>query len=95
MPRNKKYENKIPAFYRKSALDLMLFTHATAVREFEGQSDNGRYKVSIEEAIQHFFDVYCISTDDFPMESALTTYVRMQQNFLYSEMKRNLDLSNK
>ena len=95
MPRNKEYENKIPAFYRKSVLDLMLFTHATAVREFQGTDDNGKYLMTVEQAVQNFFDTYCISDNEFPMESALTTYTRMRHNFIWSEMKRNIDNSNK
>jgi hypothetical protein len=94
MPRSKKYENKIPVFYRKSTLDIMMFTHVTAIREYSGVDANGNYTISIEEAINNFFDLYYISLDDYPMESALTTYTRMNHNFLWSEMRRKLDNSN-
>lgn len=87
MPRIKKYENRIPAFYRRQALDIMLFTHVTALREFTAV--DGKYTMKIEAAIDNFMEVYCISEDEFPIESALTTYNRVQQNFLYSELKRN------
>ena len=78
MPKIKKYEAKIPAFYRRSALDLMLFTHVTALCE--------RYNVNLDDAIIDFFDLYGISDNDFPIESALTTYNRVRNNFIWTKI---------
>ena len=79
MPRVKKYEGKIPAFYRRSALDLMLFTHVTAMCE--------RNNMKLDDAIYDFFDLYAIHDDEFPIESALTTYNRVRNNFIWTKIK--------
>ena len=78
MPKVKKYEGRIPAYYRRSALDLMLFTHVTAMCE--------RNKMILEEAIEDFFDLYGISTEEYPLESALTTYNRVRNNFIWANL---------
>ena len=88
MPRIKKFENRIPAFYRKSTLDLLMFSHVTALREYT--IEDGKYTMTLEEAIDDFYDVYCIDPDELPIESALTTYTRLQNNFLWSELKRKI-----
>lgn len=79
MPRVKKYEGKIPAYYRRSALDLMLFTHVTALCE--------RNDMTLEQGIEDFFDMWGISTEEYPLESAKVTYNRVRNNFIWSELK--------
>lgn len=79
MPKVKKYEGRIPAFYRRSALDLMLFTHVTALCE--------RTDMNLDDAIIDFFDLYGISDSEFPIESALTTYNRIRNNFIWTKIK--------
>jgi len=59
---------KIPAFYRKQAIDIMLFAHVTALQQ---------YQMPIIDAIQNF------SEDDYPMESARVTYTNMRNAFLW------------
>ena len=88
MPRTKKYENRIPAFYRKQTLDLLMFAHVTALREFTLK--NEKYTMKIEDAIDDFYEVYCIDPDELPIESALVTYSRIKNNFLWSELKRKI-----
>ena len=72
----------------------MMFAHVNAIREKEGTDKNDNYIISIEDAIFDFFELYCITLDEYPIESALTTYTRLNNNFLWSEMKRKLDNSN-
>lgn len=69
------YKYSIPAFYRRSTLDVMLFTHVTAMRF--------RMDLSLEEAIEDFIKMYDISHDDYPIDSALVTYNRVMNNFIY------------
>ena len=88
MPRIKKYENRIPSFYRKSILDLLMFAHVTALREYT--SVKGKYKVTIEQAIDNFCETYGIPPDEYPIESAQSIYTRIQQNFIWSELKRKI-----
>ena len=88
MPKIKDYINKIPTFYRRQTIDLLMFSHVTAIREY---THDGKYNVTIEEAILNFMLVYGIPYDDYPMDSAKTTYTRLQQNFLWSEIKQKLN----
>ena len=79
MPKPKKYIDKIPAFYRRDTLDILLFAHVTAMR--------ARRKMTIRAAIDDFFDLYGFGEDDYPMESALVTYNRIYHNFVYTKIK--------
>ena len=87
MPRNKEYENRIPAFYRKNTLDVMLFVHVTAMHE--------RNKMELKDAINDFFSLYGIDEEEFPMGNALKVYHRVRVNFLWTSFKDSLDNSNK
>jgi len=66
---------------------VMLFAHVTALREYIGINDNNRCEMSIERAIENFFELYHISTDDFPVESATTIYNRMWNAFMLESIK--------
>jgi len=79
MPKNKEYINKIPAFYRRDTLDILLFAHVTAMRERRG--------MTIRAAIYDFFELYGFNEDDYPIESALVTYNRIYHNFVYTKIK--------
>ena len=79
MPKCKKYIDKIPAFYRRDTLDILLFAHVTAMKERGG--------MTIQSAIDDFFELYGFDEDDYPMESALVTYNRIYHNFVYTKIK--------
>lgn len=79
MPRQKPYEKKIPSFYRKSAIDIMMFAHVNAIMN--------NTNMAIKDAIYDFMDMYGISIDDFPIDSALVTYNRIKINFLWKETR--------
>lgn len=82
MPRIKEYENKIPAFYRKSTIDIMLFVHVTAMYY--------RNKMELKEAIEDFYDLYGIDELEFPIANALKVYSRVRNNFLWKEMQQKM-----
>ena len=82
MPKINKYENKIPAFYRRKTLELLLFAHVTALVE---QCD-----MALEPAVRNFLDLYGIDEDDYPIGSALKIYHRTRNNFIWSNIKKNL-----
>ena len=84
MPKIKEYENRIPAFYRKSTIDIMLFTHVTAMHFRNG--------MELKEAILDFYDMYGIDELEFPINNALKVYSRVRNNFLWQEMKRKLKI---
>jgi hypothetical protein len=66
----------------------MMFSHITAIREFTTR-DN-KYTMTIEDAIGDFCELYGIEPDELPIESAMATYTRIQNMFLWSEMKRKI-----
>lgn len=82
MPAVNKYEKKIPEFYRRRTLELLLFAHVTALYE---QCDMG-----LEPAIRSFLSLYCIDEEDYPVKSALVTYHRIRNNFIWADIKKNL-----
>jgi hypothetical protein len=87
MPRNKEYENRIPAFYRRQIIDIMLFVHVTTMHE--------RNKMELKEAIKDFFLLYGIDEEEYPLATALKVYHRVRVNFLWTSIKDSLDNSNK
>ena len=87
MPRNKEYENRIPKFYRRQTLDIMLFVHVTAMIS--------RKDMELKDAVNDFFALYGIDEEEFPMGNALKVYHRVRVNFLWTSLKDSLDNSNK
>ncbi len=87
MPRNKEYENRIPTFYRRQTIDIMLFVHVTAMIERNG--------MEIKDAVNDFFSLYGIDEDEYPIGTALKVYHRVRVNFLWTSLKDSLDNSNK
>ena len=88
MPKVKPYEGRIPAFYRRSALDLMMFAHVNALI-YRGKKTGD--EISIEDSIFDFLDFYGVDTSEYPIDSALTTYTRIRANFIWTELKKTLD----
>jgi len=83
MPKVNEYEGKIPAFYRKRTLDILLFAHVTALHE--------RHCMPLEEAIIDFMGLYKIDEDEYPVKSALIIYHRVRNNFIWANIKEKLD----
>ncbi len=86
MPRTNEYEGKIPMFYRRRTLELMMFTHVTLLHE--------RYEFTLEAALDDFLEMYGIDEKEYPVESALTIYNRIRNNFVWCNLKEKLDSSN-
>lgn len=91
MPKVKPYEQRIPAFYRRSALDLMMFAHVNALIFVASKN---KTEISIEDGIFDFLNFYGIDTNEYPIDSALTTYNRIRVNFIWTELKKTLDNKN-
>jgi len=72
------YKNKIPAFYRKQTIDIMLFSHVTALCGFGFQ---------IKDAIENFKQTYNLNEDNYPLSSALVTFSNMRNAFIWNEFK--------
>ena len=82
MPGVNKYENKIPYFYRRKTLEILLFGHVTALHE-QG--------MTLEEAIKDFQKLYNIDEEEYPVESAKVIYNRVRNNFIWSNLKEGID----
>lgn len=83
MPKVKPYERRIPAFYRKSAIDLMMFAHVTAIMN--------NTDMTIRDAIEDFMTLYGINYDDYPIDSALVSYNHIRNNFLWKESREQFE----
>jgi hypothetical protein len=70
MSRERKYKDIIPRIYQRSYYDIALFIYVTAQKDIMPA-------ISIEKALYNFFKRMCI--EDFNIDSALTTYFRMQK----------------
>lgn len=83
MPKIKPYERKIPAFYRKSILDVMMFSHVTAIMN--------NTDMTIRDAVEDFMNLYGINYDDYPIDSALVSYNHIRNNFLWKESREQFE----
>ena len=72
------YKNKIPAFYRKQTIDIMLFAHVTAMC---------KYGFSIKDAVEDFRKTYNLNEDNYPLDSALVSFSNMRNCFIWNELK--------
>lgn len=77
MPKPKKIELSIPAFYRRQAIDILLFGHVTALLP----------EKTIREAVYNFIETYSIDPADYDIDTALVVYNNMKQKFLYAQIK--------
>lgn len=83
MPGINKYEGKIPYFYRRRAMEILLFGHVTAMHDRAG--------MDLEEAIRDFMKFYGIDEEEYPVKSALVIYNRVRNNFIWSNLKEGID----
>lgn len=72
MPKVKDIEKPIPKIYRRNFEDIAMFWYV------KGQKDIVP-AISIEKAMYNFFKAVC--EEDYNIESAMTTYSRMQREF--------------
>ena len=76
MSKEKPFENRIPAFYKKNAIDLMLFAYVMGMRR-------GLPAVKIGKSIELFLNDFGLTEDDYPIESAIRTHTRITEDFLW------------
>lgn len=77
MSKTKPFEKRIPAFYRKSTIDLLMFDWINAAKFYN--------KTTIEQAFDDFLEYYGIDQEDYSLDSAKINYNRIKTNFLWKE----------
>ncbi len=75
MPKQINIQLSIPALYKRSALNHLMFGFVTGVRAT-------LHTVTIKEAVYMFMDAYGLSHEDYNSDSALITFNRMQKELL-------------
>ena len=80
MPKEKPFEKKIDAFYKKNSIDIMMFGWVASITEVLPA-------VSITQAIEMFKKWVELSDDDYPTSSAKIIYSRIKQNFNWRTKK--------
>lgn len=80
MPKEKPFEKKIDAFYKKNCIDIMMFGWVTSITEVLPAVD-------ITHAIEMFKKWVELSDDDYPTSSAKIIYSRIKQNFNWRTKK--------
>lgn len=77
MPKPKKIELSIPAFYRRQGIDILLFGHITALLP----------SMTIRKAAEDFIETYRIDPEDYDIDTALVVYNNMKQKFLWARIR--------
>jgi hypothetical protein len=83
MSKEKPFENRIPAFYKKNAIDMALFGYVKGMRR-------GLPTVKINKSIRLFLDDFGLNEDEYPEDSAVRAYTRIAEDFLWLDKKINL-----
>ena len=76
MPKEKPIEGSIKNFYKKRAIDLCMYGYV------QGFTD-ALPAVTIREAVCFWMRKYNISEDDYPMDTAVSNYSRIKQDFIW------------
>lgn len=79
MPKLRGFERNMPAFYRNKAIDFMMFAHVNAIMN--------NTNMTIENAIYDFMDLYGLTMEEYPIDSAKVTYNKIKNNFLWASMR--------
>lgn len=74
MPKEKCLTRIIPNIYKRNAENIMLFCWVKAQKQIIPT-------ITLEQAITNFFLFACINVDEWDMESAKTTFVRLQKDY--------------
>jgi len=80
MSKEKPFEHKIAAFYKKCSIDMMMFGCVMGITEVLPA-------VNIDRAIEIFKKWMDLSEDDYPTNSARITYSRIKQDFIWRTKK--------
>lgn len=80
MAKEKPFEAKIDAFYKKNTIDMMMFGWVMAITKILPA-------VRQKQAICMFLEYMGLSEDDYPLRSAEQTIRRIKQNYLWRTKK--------
>lgn len=72
----------IEKFYRRSAFDLLMFGHISALV-------NSLPSISIEKAALNFMHFYNISEQEITLQGVLTSFYRMRKEYFESEKTKD------
>lgn len=75
MPKQSKLESTIPALYKRTALNQLMFGYVLGCRA-------AMQTITIAEAIVMFMEAFKIDHDEFNIDSALVTFNRMQSELM-------------
>jgi hypothetical protein len=78
MSKEKPFENRIPAFYKKNAVDLMLFAYVCGMRR-------ALPAVKTNKCVELYLNEFELSEDDYPLRSAIVTYERLLKDYFTSK----------
>ncbi len=79
MPKRKKIFFNVPLMYQRQCIDHILFGYVNGIQK-------AMPSVSVLECVKYFMEDNGFCEDDYPLETACTTYFRMQKE--YYESKR-------
>jgi hypothetical protein len=83
MPKEKEIEKSIPAFYKKSAVDLCMFSY---VQGFMGHCRLIAFPTTrVRDAIKLFMKEYNLNEEDYPIETAIRNYSKIASDFLWRD----------
>jgi hypothetical protein len=74
MSKEKPFERKIPALYKKSAVDLLMFAYVCGFRR-------GRPGDNYKNMIECFLEDFELDEDDYSIECAIRTYQRLRKDY--------------
>lgn len=81
MPRRKKAFLDIPLLYQRQCLDHIMFGYVNGIKK-------AMPSVGIAECIQYFMEDNGLEEEDFPLETACTTYWRMMKEYYESQRSK-------
>ncbi len=82
MSKEKPFEGKIQAFYKKNAIDLAMFGFVEGIKWALPAMDRSTHK-----CICGFLAKFGLTEDDYPIDSAMRTYTRISEDFLWLDKK--------
>ena len=82
MLKEKLFENRIQAFYKKNAIDLMLFAYVKGSKHALPAMDKDS---ATNRCVESFLKEFDLSEDDYPLRSAIVTYERILKDYWASK----------
>lgn len=73
MPKEREYEKRIPALYRRKVMDVFMYGYVCGVRDHLPS-------VTIKAAIESFLSKHKIPEDDFNLETAVQAFYKIRDD---------------